>query len=79
MLGNPRVRAPWALWRRVGLTFCGATAYHQATFTRAGLRARCRRAVIDSTAERWPERRIRAFGEMVDVLAAGGEPVASVR
>jgi KaiC/GvpD/RAD55 family RecA-like ATPase len=30
--------------------------------------------VIDSTAERWPERRIRAFGEMVDLLTARGEP-----
>jgi hypothetical protein len=30
--------------------------------------------VIDGTAERWPERRIRAFGEMVDLLTARGEP-----
>jgi hypothetical protein len=29
--------------------------------------------VIDRTAERWPERRIRAFGEMVDLLTARGE------
>lgn len=30
--------------------------------------------VIDRTAERFPERRIRAFGEMVDLLTARGEP-----
>jgi hypothetical protein len=30
--------------------------------------------VIDGLAERWPERRIRAFGEMVDLLTARGEP-----
>jgi hypothetical protein len=30
--------------------------------------------VIDGMAERWPERRIRAFGEMVDLLTARGEP-----
>jgi KaiC/GvpD/RAD55 family RecA-like ATPase len=30
--------------------------------------------VIDGTAQRFPERRIRAFGEMVDLLTARGEP-----
>jgi hypothetical protein len=30
--------------------------------------------VIDATAERFPELRIRAFGEMVDLLTARGEP-----
>jgi hypothetical protein len=30
--------------------------------------------VIDRTTERFPERRIRAFGEMVDLLTARGEP-----
>ena len=30
--------------------------------------------VIDGLAERWPERRIRAFGELVDLLMARGEP-----
>jgi hypothetical protein len=30
--------------------------------------------VIDRIAERFPERRIRAFGEMVDLLTARGEP-----
>jgi hypothetical protein len=29
--------------------------------------------VIDGLAERWPERRVRAFGEMVDLLAARGD------
>jgi hypothetical protein len=30
--------------------------------------------VIDGMAERWPQRRVRAFGEMVDLLTARGEP-----
>ncbi|HEV7642255.1 MAG TPA: MEDS domain-containing protein [Gaiellaceae bacterium] len=30
--------------------------------------------LIDRTADRFPERRIRAFGEMVDLLTARGEP-----
>ena len=30
--------------------------------------------MIDRTAERFPERRLRAFGEMVDLLTARGEP-----
>jgi hypothetical protein len=30
--------------------------------------------VIDGLAERWPERPIRAFGEIVDLLTARGEP-----
>jgi hypothetical protein len=34
--------------------------------------------VIDRTAERFPERRIRAFGEMVDLLTARGEPDTAV-
>jgi hypothetical protein len=33
--------------------------------------------VIDTTAERFPELRIRAFGEMVDLLTARGEPDAA--
>jgi hypothetical protein len=34
--------------------------------------------VIDRIAERFPERRIRAFGEMVDLLTARGEPDTAV-
>ena len=33
--------------------------------------------VIDTIAERFPERRIRAFGEMVDLLTARGDPDAA--
>jgi hypothetical protein len=33
--------------------------------------------VIDATAERFPDLRIRAFGEMVDLLTARGEPDAA--
>ena len=34
---------------------------------------------IDRVAERFPERRIRAFGEMVDLLTARGEPDTAVQ
>jgi hypothetical protein len=33
---------------------------------------------IDRTAKRFPERRVRAFGEMVDLLTARGEPETAV-